>query len=117
MNNLKKNVKEDFKRLKERDVYSILLFILFQLGTIPKYRILRDMLFMLDRKTLLKLCEYYGGKTVTFPTTEELERALKLLALYEHADIEGKTIQASDYDEDLIKDYIKLREVLSNYNV
>lgn len=114
---MKKNLKQEFEKLTKRDVYSTLLFILYQLGTIPKYKVLRDMLFVLDRKTFLKLCEFYGGKTVTFPTIEQLQSALDILKIYREVDIDGNTLKTSEYNQEELQDYMKLREILSKYNV
>ena len=116
-------LKEDFTTLKETDIYSLILFSLFKLRNIPDYAVLSELVYILDKKSLLKLCEYFGGMTLKIPTIEELESLVYTLVLYQYVDIENK-----DYDEaiklighkssDLRKvksDYLKLKKILNDY--
>ena len=60
-------------KLKYIDVYSLMLFAMFKLRDIPEYASLSEMVYILDKDSLLKLCEYFGGLTIKIPTIEELE--------------------------------------------
>ena len=110
--------------LKKRDIYSLMLFALYKLRDIPEYSSLSELAYILDKDNLLRLCEYFGGVTLTIPTVEELESILYSLLLYQYVDVEK-----SDYEEAIKKlgcssnilrkvksDYKKLVKLLSNYS-
>ena len=91
---------------------------------VPEYSSLSELVYVLDRKNLLNLCEYFGGQTITIPTIDELETLTYSLLLYQYVNVDKK-----DYEEalDLIgyeskdlrrvkKFYTKLCEVLDKYD-
>jgi hypothetical protein len=57
-------VKNELLNIKELDIYSLILFALFKLRDIPDYLALSELVFLMDKKELLKLCEYFGGMTI-----------------------------------------------------
>ena len=61
-------IKEELQKLHEPDIWSLLLFVLFKIKDIPEYSGISELAYILDRKNLLKLCEYFGGTTITMPT-------------------------------------------------
>ena len=69
MNNYNSNI----DNLKKRDVYSLMLFVLYKLRDIPEYSSISELAYILDKDNLLRLCEYFGGITLTIPTIDELE--------------------------------------------
>lgn len=110
--------------LKDTDCYSLILFCLYKLMGVPEYSSLSELVYVLDRKNLLNLCEYFGGQTITIPTIDELETLTYSLLLYQYVNVDKK-----DYEEalDLIgyeskdlrrvkKFYTKLCEVLDKYD-
>lgn len=116
-------IKEELEKLQTADIYSLLLFALFKMRDIPEYSSLSELAFVLDKESLLKLFEYFGGLTITIPTIDEMESLVYSLLVYQLVDIEGKEI------EDALKmfthkvhnikkvesDYFKLKEVLDKY--
>lgn len=115
--------KVEIDTLRDKDLYSLVLFALFKLRDIPEYSALSELAYILDKDNMLKLCEYFGGLTLKIPTIEELEGILYSLVLYQQVQIEGHT-----YDEavnllgkragDMRKiksDYDGLVKVLSEY--
>lgn len=113
-----------FNQLKDKDIYSLLLFLLYKLRDVPKYSTLSELAYLLDKKELLNLCEYYGGLTITIPTIQELERMLNALLLYVKVDIEHKSIDTTIKEfsfrkEDrqcLLEDYTQIKQILKDYN-
>ena len=97
---------------------------MFKLRDIPEYASLSEMVYILDKDSLLKLCEYFGGLTIKIPTIEELESIIYSLVLYQFVNIDGM-----DYD-DAVKiighkssqlrqvkaDYIKICDILDRYD-
>lgn len=118
------NIKNEINNLKTADIYSLMLFALYKMTDAPEYSALSQLAYLLDKDSLLKLCEFYGGLTITIPTIDELENVLYALLLYQEVDVEHK-----DYDESLEKlhrkdlpidtiesTYISVKDILKNYN-
>ena len=117
-------IKEELEKLKTVDIYSLLMFALFKIRDIPEYSTLSELVYLIDKEDLLKLCEYFGGLTITIPTIEELESLIYSLLLYQYVDIEGmKYDDATELigykSSDLRKvktDYTKLKGILMKYD-
>ena len=117
-------INNKFTSLKDVDMYSLILFALFKLRDIPEYASLSEMVYILDKDSLLKLCEYFGGMTIKIPTIEELESLVYSLMLYQFINIEHKSYDESiqligHKSSDLRKvksDYYRLCKILSQYN-
>ena len=73
---------ENLELLKEKDIYSLLLFIIYALKDVPECKILSNLAFLLDTDSLLNLLQYFGGTTITIPTTAELSVIAKCVYLY-----------------------------------
>ena len=120
MNNYNSNI----DTLKKRDVYSLMLFVLYKLRDIPEYSAISELAYVLDKDNLLKLCEYFGGITLTIPTIEELESIIHSLLLYQYVDIENMQYQDAikllDCDTESLRkvksDYKKLVKILDKYS-
>lgn len=118
-------IKEELVKLKEMDIYSLILFSLFKLRDIPEYSTLSELAYILDKDNLLKLCEYFGGITIKIPTIDELESLVYSLVLYQYVDIDKMDYKDAiniigHKSSDLRKvksDYIKLKEILSKYTI
>ena len=118
-------IKEESLKLKEMEIYSLMLFVLFKLRDIPEYASLSELAFILDKDNLLKLCEYFGGVTITIPTIDELESLVYSLVLYQYVDVEKMSYKdAIDIighkSSDLRKvksDYNRMKDILSKYKI
>lgn len=106
-------IKEELLNLKKVDIYSLLLFVLFQIKQIPEYSSLTELVYLLDKNSVLKLCQYFGGTTLQIPTLEELEVLVYSVLLYNYINIENKGMEESLKLLGCSKD--KLREVKKNY--
>lgn len=116
-------IKQNLDNLKSADIYSMILFALYKLIDIPEYSALSELAYVLDRKNLLNLCEYFGGITIKIPTIDELTELTDALLLYQYVKIDKR-----DYDEavneigykssnlrTLKKNYNKICDILDNY--
>lgn len=81
-------ITDNLKRLNTLDIYSTLMFVLFKTQEIPSQATLSELVYILDKNSLLKLCEYYGGQTITIPTIEDLEILTYCLIVYNDVEIE-----------------------------
>ena len=118
-------IKTKISNLKEADIYSILLFALAKLRDIPEYSALSELSFILDKQSLVKLCQVFGGLTIKIPTLSELEDISYALLLYQYVDINKiklddafKLLETSDINIRTIKDtYFKIKDLLAEYEI
>ena len=79
----------DLRKLKEEDVYSMAMFMLYKLTDIPEYSIVGELPYVLDKPNLLNFCNYFGGRTIKVPTVEELFSLIQIIKLYDYVKLEG----------------------------
>lgn len=116
-------LKKNLDILKESDIYSLLMFALYRINNIPEYSTLSELCYILDKKNLLQLCEYFGGLTIRIPTISELESVVYALLMYESINIDKKdymqTIDELQLDSNKMKQvksiYSKLCDILDTY--
>lgn len=118
-------IKDELKKLKQIDLWSLMLFVLYNFQKIPEYSSLSELAYILDQKNFLKLCEYFGGQTITIPTIDQLEETIYAMLLYQYIDIEKieekeaiSLLRVDKSKEKMIKNsYRALKYVLSNYEI
>lgn len=116
--------KKELDALHVTDIYSLTLFALYKLRDTKEYSTLSELAYVLDKDSMLKLFEYFGGLTIRIPTIKELTLVIDALILYNYIKIEGqpyeKAILALNTDEYKLSEvrdvYIKLCEVLKDYD-
>ena len=116
-------IREELTKLKDVDIYSLILFVLFKARNVPELASLSELVYVLDKDNLLKLSEYFGGQTITIPTITELEELIYSLVLYQYVDIDGmpyeeaiKIIGHKRVELRTVKsNYTKLKQVLDTY--
>lgn len=87
--------KNNLDLLKTKDVYSMILFIIFQLKQFPEYSLLSELIYLIDKESLLNLCNYFGGDTIRIPKIEELNVVIDTLLLYTYIELENKNFEDS----------------------
>lgn len=115
---------QELNKLRESDIYSLMLFVLYRAKDIPEYSSLSELAYILDKDNLLKLCEYFGGLTITIPRIDDLESLIYALILYQYVNIDKmpydeavKLIGYKSHELRKVKsDYIKICEVLDKYS-
>lgn len=116
-------IKTELAKLKDVDIYSIMLFTLYKMKDVPEYSTLSELAYILDKNNLLKLCEYFGGTTISIPTIDELETLVYSLVLYQYVNLDGmeynKAIKLIGHKSSNLRQvksaYVKLCDVLKNY--
>lgn len=116
-------IRTKLEELSKTDVYSMMLFVLYKINDLPEYSTLSELCYLLDNKSLMNLLEYYGGKTITIPTKEEMKDVLNALLLYQLINIEGKEykdaveeINSPEYNENkTLEIYKKVVEIMEKY--
>lgn len=116
-------IKNELNNLKNADIYSLLLFTLYQCRNTNEYSGLSELAYILDEKNLLSLLEYFGGMTITIPKIEDLELLLCGLSVYKLVHIDKLSIEESLSRyvnhtfklEDIQNAYLKISDVMSDY--
>lgn len=116
-------IKEELSKLKDVDVYSLVLFALYKMRDVPEFSTLSELVYILDKDTLLKLCEYFGGTTIKIPTVDELENMVYSLVLYVWVNLDGldyeKAIEQIGHKSSDLRavksNYMEMCKVLENY--
>lgn len=119
------NMNSELDKLKTRDVYSLILFILYKIKNNEKYSTLSELAYIVDKESLLNICQYFGGLTITIPTIDEFEDILNVLLLYQKVDVEGRDLDKTLDDfgirrrnkENMIRLYEQVQNILSNYKI
>ena len=107
--------KEELKSLRQIDVYSLVLFALYQLKEVPEYATLSELAYVLNKDSLMKLLDYFGGTTITIPTKRELQTVINALLVYQSVKVE-KTSLAFALGKLGDVDRLQLKEIKSLYN-
>ena len=118
-------IKQELTKLKKIDIWSLMLFVLYNFQKIPEYSAISELAYVLDEKNMLKLCEYFGGQTIKIPTIDELEITLYAMLLYQYIDVEKLSeedaLSAITIDRSLLKPvkacYSTMKNTLKNYNI
>ena len=89
-------LKQDLKSLKETDIYSLVLFALYQITDNPKYSTLSELAYVLNNKdSLYNLLDYFGGVTLRIPTKQELQVVINALLIYQYVKIDKITFSVA----------------------
>lgn len=108
-------IKQELGKLKEMDVWSLMLFVLYNYQNVPEYSAISELAYILDKKNLLKLCEYFGGTTIRVPTIHELETTLYAMLLYNYVHREQKD-KTTAIELLHVENKHKLNEILEYYD-
>ena len=117
------SIKQELEKLKEIDVWSLMLFVLFKVKDVPEFSSLSELAYILDKKNLVKFLEYFGGSTIKVPTIDELESMIYGLLLYQYVDIEKMPLDDAitvlrvdeEKEKECRKNYKKVQTILQQY--
>ena len=111
------NIKQELNALSTEDIYSMMLFVLYKSTEIPQYSALSQLAYILDKNSLLKLCEFYGGLTITIPTISQLQNLLEGLLMYQLVDIEKQNFEevSAQFEKGVSDSYMHIKEILKDY--
>lgn len=117
-------LKDEVNKLNLNDIYSLILFVIFQLKKLPEYAVLSELVYSVDQNSLLNLCKQFGGMTITIPTLDELNDVLDALLIYCYVNIENKSfdyaislLNREQTNLDHVKEiYMQVVEVTTEYD-
>lgn len=108
---------KDLDNLKEEDLYSIILYAIYKCTNEDKYSTISELIYTVDKDSLLNLCSIFGGMTIKIPTIKELKLYTNALLVY------SKTLKGYNFndafketglDSSLKKDVANIYNVLVN---
>ena len=97
-----------------KDVYFFSLMVLFVMKGRSSYRDISQLALILDQHNFDSLIDHYGGMTITIPTREEFNDAIRALVLYYKIKIEHRRIDYAMKDIGIDKE--KAAQVLRYLN-
>ena len=111
------------EQLEEKDIYSLLLFVLYKLKDDKKYSTLSELVYILDKNSLFNLLSVFGGLTITIPKTKDMKLVVAGLLIYQLVNLEGRDLTASvkevktgEYTEAELREvYLKICDVVKDY--
>lgn len=111
------NIKKELDALSTEDIYSLMLFVLYKSTEIPQYSALSQLAYILDKDSLLKLCEFYGGLTIKIPTISQLQNLLEGLLMYQLVDLQNQDFEqvSQQFEKGVSDSYIHIKQVLKDY--
>lgn len=119
------NLRKDLDNLKMDDTFSLILFVLYKLRDVEEYSAISELAYVLDKDSLLGLCEYFGGLTIRIPTVEELESIVNSLLMYQYINLDGipysEAVKKIGFESHQLrkikKDYNKICTILEGYSL
>lgn len=111
----KGNIIRALEELDKKDIYSLILFVLYRLKEIPEYSTLSELVYILDNENFIRLLNYYGGKTIRIPKVEELSTVLDALIVYERQ--QNTDMPLSDIFKELDIDKTQKPDILKLLNL
>lgn len=77
------NIIRALEELNKKDIYSLILFILYRLKNISEYSILSELIYILDEASFARFLSYFEGQTIKVPKIQELKDIINTLIFYE----------------------------------
>ena len=123
---MKTSIKANLNNLHLSDIYSLMLFIIYKLQDVPEYAVLSELCYLLDGNNLTRLLTYFAGKTITFPTEDEMATMANALLMYQYINIDGETLvdaQAKLEDvtpkqmDKITELYLQILPIMRQYNI
>lgn len=91
----KNNILDSLNKLKEKDVYSKLLMILYRLKDDEKYSTLSYLIWALDKDSLLNFLTIFEGVELKVPKIYDLKLIVCALQVYQLVQLESKELDES----------------------
>ena len=102
---------KDISLLKETDIYNLLLYAIFKMSGDPGYSTISELIYVLDKDSLLKFCKIFGGVTLKVPTLDELKMFTTSLLVFQKMQESGVSFNEAcnvlNIDTTLRKDVAK----------
>lgn len=121
---MKSNIVKGLNELSEKDVYSMLLFSLYKLKDDPQYAVLSELIYLVDKDSLMRLLSVMEGITIKIPKVNELKTLVAAMELYQLVNMQGvdfrigmKEVKTDElYEGEIKQAYISICKTLEDYD-
>ena len=107
----KSNIVDSLNKMKEEDVYSKILMLLYKLKDDEKYSTLSSLIWALDKENLLNFLTIFEGVELKVPKLKDLKLIVAALQVYQLTQFESveledalKDVMTSEYTYNELKD-------------
>ena len=109
----KNNIVDSLNKLKERDIYSKILMILYKLKDDDKYSTLSSLVWALDKENLLAFLTIFEGVELKVPKITDLKLIVGALQVYQLVQFESKDL--NDALKDVLTSEMSLEDLKDAY--
>ena len=109
----KNNILDSLNKLQEKDVYSMLLYVLYKLKDDERYSTLSSLMWALDKDSLLNFLTIFEGVEMKVPRIVDLKMVVASLQVYQLVNMEHKSLE--DALEEVKSEEIDADELKENY--
>lgn len=116
------SVKSALDKLSNKDIYSLLMFVLFKVNEVPELAVLSQLIYLLDEDSFIKLLKYFGGQKIVIPTINDLRVLIHSLVMYKSIELDGLDFNSSfnnipdELKEDVLYKYESIKNIMSEYS-
>ena len=116
------NVRQSLDKLSKKDIYSLLMFVLFKANEVPELAVLSQLIYLLDEDNFIKLIKYFGGQKIVVPTLNEVRELIYTLICYKSIDIDNISFEETlklipdDLKESILAKYDKIKSIMLEYS-
>ena len=75
-------IKEDISKLRDEDFINKILYLIYKVSDDPRYSTVSELVYILGKDQLYRLCSVLGGCTIKIPTLKELKIFTGALYIY-----------------------------------
>ena len=118
------SIKSELNQLTDPDIMSLLFFAIYKLTDSPDASSLSELAYILDKSSLLNLCEYFGGCTITIPKVSDIEELMAGLLMYQYIDVDRLSYEEAlerargNHSASTVRSaYQKIKSVLTDYSI
>lgn len=118
------NILKALEELNKKDIYSLILFVLYKLKNISEYSVLSELIYILDGESFARFMSYFEDQTIKVPKIQDLKDIINALLFYERKtnselleeDI-FKELEIAKKDQSKIKSILDLiSEIIKEYD-
>ena len=116
------SVKKSLDKLSKKDIYSLLMFVLFKTNDVPELATLSQLIYLLDEDNFIKLIKYFGGQKIVVPTLSEVRELIYTLITYKLIEIDNINFEEAiknipdELKESVLSNYDKIKSIMLEYS-
>lgn len=111
----KNNMLDSLNKLKEKDIYSTMLYCLYKLNNDDKYSTISSLMWVLDKENLFNFLTIFGGVEMRVPTIYEMRVVAYALLVYQYIDIDNTCNTTEDALNNINIDNVSRNEIIDAY--